>query len=202
MIAPNKRNVRGKTRGVILDKLIEANGGKPLPITIKPSDGKKIGKYYEKLSNEIGLTVRQHAPVRVEKWKQMPRAEINTMFDRIKFFPCLTMKEKFALDLTQEHVKKSLEKQLSDRFRNWRCDLHKHFKKFPTVVEAKRNPHKSVSNQEDWDYLCDRFSSEEFKVKFSMNNHSNLFLIEYSTNYIYIIFNNNYYYNVDQQTIQ
>ncbi|WKA03275.1 hypothetical protein VitviT2T_021395 [Vitis vinifera] len=155
MVAPNKRNVRGKTRGVILDKLIEANGGKPLPITIKPSDGKQTGKYCEKLSNEIGLTVRQHAPVRVEKWKQMPRAEINTMLDRIK--------EKFALDLTQEHVKKSLEKQLSDRFRNWRCDLHKHFKKFPTVVEAKRNPHESVSNQEDWDYLCDRFSSEEFK---------------------------------------
>ena len=71
MVAPNKRNVKGKTRGVILDKLIEANGGKPLPITIKPSDGKQTGKYYEKLSNEIGLTVRQHAPVRVEKWKQM-----------------------------------------------------------------------------------------------------------------------------------
>ncbi|RVW69544.1 hypothetical protein CK203_062823 [Vitis vinifera] len=93
----------------------------------------------------------------------MPRVEINTMLDRIKIFPCLTMNEKFALDLTQEHVKKSLEKQLSDSFRNWRCDLHKHFKKFPTVVEAKRNPHESVSNQEDWDYLCDRFSCEEFK---------------------------------------
>ncbi|RVW51303.1 hypothetical protein CK203_075479 [Vitis vinifera] len=147
-----------------------SNGGKPLPITIKPSDGKQTGKYCEKLSNEIGLTVRQHAPVRVEKWKQMPRAEINTMLDRIKFFPCLTMKEKFALDLTQEHVKKSLEKQLSDRFRNWRCDLHKHFKKFPTVVEAKRNPHESVSNQEDWDYLCDRFSSEEFKRRSAINS--------------------------------
>ena len=84
MVAPNKRNIRGKTKGVILDKLIEANGGKPLSITIKPSDGKQIGKYCEKLSNEIGLIVRQHAPVRVEKWKQMSRAEINTMLDRIK----------------------------------------------------------------------------------------------------------------------
>ncbi|KAL6335763.1 hypothetical protein AAG906_039526 [Vitis piasezkii] len=128
-----------------------SNGGKPLPITIKPSDGKQTGKYCEKLSNEIGLS-ETTCTVRVEKWKQMPR-------------------EKFALDLTQEHVKKSLEKQLSDRFRNWRCDLHKHFKKFPTVVEAKRNPHESVSNQEDWDYLCDRFSSEEFKVKSKMPFH-------------------------------
>ena len=58
-------------RHFILDKLIEANGSKPLPITIKPSDGKQKRKYCEKLSNEFGLTVRQHAPVRVEKWKQM-----------------------------------------------------------------------------------------------------------------------------------
>ena len=46
----------------------------------------------------------------------------------------------------------------------------------------------TVSNKEDWEYLCDRFSSEEFKVKFVMNNHSNIFLIEYFTNYMYIIF--------------
>ena len=55
MVAPNKRNVRGKTRGVILDKLIKANGGKHLPITIKPSDGKQTWKYFcEKFSNDIG----------------------------------------------------------------------------------------------------------------------------------------------------
>ena len=78
MVAPNKRNVRGKTRGVILDKLIEANGGKPLPITIKPSDGKQTGKYCEKLSNEIGLTVRQHAPVRA-----MPTYQVNSRFSLV-----------------------------------------------------------------------------------------------------------------------
>ena len=84
MVAPNQRNVRGKTRGVILDRLIEANRGKPLPITLKESDGKQTRKYSEKLSNEIRLTVRQHAPVRVEKWMQVPQFEINAMLDRIK----------------------------------------------------------------------------------------------------------------------
>ena len=67
-----------------LDRLIEANGGKPLPITLKGSDGKQTRKYCEKLSNEIGLIVRQHAPVRVEKWKQVPQFEINAMLDRVK----------------------------------------------------------------------------------------------------------------------
>ncbi|KAL6350305.1 hypothetical protein AAG906_004254 [Vitis piasezkii] len=106
MVAPNKRNVRGKTRGVILEKLIEANGAN-LFQSQSSHRWEANRKYCEKLLNEIGLTMRQHAPVRFIK-------------------------------------------QLSNRFRNWRCDLHKHFK----------------SSQRDWDYLCDRFSSEEFKMPF------------------------------------
>ena len=84
MTASNSRNVRGKSRGVNLDRLIEANGGKPLPITLKALNGKQTGKYSEKLSNEIGLIVRQHAPVQVEKWKQVPQFEINAMLDQVK----------------------------------------------------------------------------------------------------------------------
>ena len=64
-------------------------------------------------------------------------------------FPLLVLKDKFAIDLTQDHIKRSLEKQLADQFRNWRCDMHKLFKKFETVEEAKRHTHESVSNQED-----------------------------------------------------
>ena len=81
MAALNQRNVRSKTRGVVLDRLIEANRGKPLPIILKESDGKKIGKYSENLSNEIGLTVRQHVPVRVEKWEQVSQFDINATLD-------------------------------------------------------------------------------------------------------------------------
>ena len=84
MATPNERNVRGKTRGVTLDRLIKANGGKPLPITHKASHGKQTRKYNEKLSNEIGLIVRQYAPIKVEKLKQVPQFEINAMLNRIK----------------------------------------------------------------------------------------------------------------------
>lgn len=49
MTTPNKKNVRGKTREVILDWLIEANKGNPLPIMLKPSNEMQMGKYYEKL---------------------------------------------------------------------------------------------------------------------------------------------------------
>ena len=79
MTTSNSKNVRGKSRGVNIDRPIEAN-----PITLKASDEKQTGKYSDKLSNEIGLIVKQHAPVRVEKWKQVPQFEINAMLDRVK----------------------------------------------------------------------------------------------------------------------
>ena len=103
-------------------------------------------------------------------------------------FPLLVLKDKFALKLTQDHVKRSLEKQLADRFRNWRCDMHKHLKKLETVEEDKRHTYESVSNHEDWDYLCDLFSSEKYKVKFVIDNYSLMFLTKYFATYIYIIF--------------
>ena len=81
-------------------------------------------------------------------------------------FPLLVLKDKFALDLTQDHVKRSLEKQLVDRFRNQSYDMHKHFKKFEIVEEAKHHTHESMLNSKDWDYLCDLFASEKYKVNF------------------------------------
>ena len=41
MTTPNIINVRGKTKGVNLDRFIEANGGKPFTITLKASNGKQ-----------------------------------------------------------------------------------------------------------------------------------------------------------------
>ncbi|KAL6312666.1 hypothetical protein AAG906_018931 [Vitis piasezkii] len=45
-----------------------------------------------------------------------------------------------------------------------RNKCHKHFKKYPTIALAKQNPYKHVSDQKQWDWLCDRFASEKFQV--------------------------------------
>ena len=82
-------------------------------------------------------------------------------------------------------------------------DMHKHFKKFETIEESKRHTHESVSNKEDWDYLCDLFASEKYKVKFVIDNYSLMFLAKYFATYIYIIFFNiESYFSIVQLSIQ
>ena len=61
-------------------------------------------------------------------------------------------------------MKKTIENKMAARFREHRNKCHKHFKKYLTVAMAKQHPYKHVSDQRQWEWLCDRFASEKFQV--------------------------------------
>ena len=75
--------------------------------------------------------------------------------------------EKFLIDLTQNHVRKAIESKMAARYRGHRNKCYKHFKNYPTLAMAKQHPYKHVSDQRQWDWVCDRFASEKFQVKSS-----------------------------------
>ena len=74
------------------------------------------------------------------------------------------MQSKFDINMSLPGVKICVTKMCITAFYNFRYRLKKHFKKFPTVNEARENKHEEVKTQAEWDFLCDRFSSEEFQV--------------------------------------
>ena len=55
-------------------------------------------------------------------------------------------------------MKKAIENKMDARYREYRSKCHKHFKKFSIIAEAKQDPYKHVSDQRQWDWLCDRFA--------------------------------------------
>ena len=61
-------------------------------------------------------------------------------------------------------MKKAIENKMAARYREYRNKCHKHFNKYPRVAVAKQHPYKHVSDQSRWEWLCDRFASEKFKV--------------------------------------
>lgn len=76
------------------------------------------------------------------------------------------MQEKFEFDLTEDHIKNGIEFQMSKIYRDWRYRLHKHFNNNngdTNLNSAKQNKHSRVS-QSDWEFLCDLFYSDEYKV--------------------------------------
>ncbi|XP_061999634.1 uncharacterized protein LOC133717027 [Rosa rugosa] len=54
-------------------------------------------------------------------------------------------------------------------FCNFRYKLKKHFEKFSTIEEAIENKHDDVKTQEEWEFLCARFSSEKFQIRSEKN---------------------------------
>ncbi|RVW61879.1 hypothetical protein CK203_048835 [Vitis vinifera] len=153
-----RRKVRGDSRGVGTDKLIQANGSRPLGgVEIKPENNAPTGVNSSRMKSEIGTIVRNYAPLDVEKWADISESD--------KVFMMEKLQEKFIIDFTQDHVKKAIEGKMAARYRDHRNKCHKHFKKYPTIALAKQNPYKHVSDQKQWDWLCDRFASEKFQAR-------------------------------------
>ncbi|WJZ89587.1 hypothetical protein VitviT2T_008796 [Vitis vinifera] len=153
-----RRKVRGDSRGVRTDKLIQANGSRPLGgVEIKPENNAPIGVNNSRMKSEIGTIVRNYAPLDVEKWADISESD--------KVFMMEKLQEKFIIDFTQDHVKKAIEGKMAARYRDHINKCHKHFKKYPTIALANQNPYKHVSDQKQWDWLCDRFASEKFQAR-------------------------------------
>ncbi|PRQ51803.1 hypothetical protein RchiOBHm_Chr2g0148461 [Rosa chinensis] len=77
-----RKKVRGKTRGVNVDKVLSQLNAK-IPVTLTEQNGRPTGPYAEMLANEIGFTVRNHAPLNVEKWKKIQKTEVDKLIKRI-----------------------------------------------------------------------------------------------------------------------
>ena len=63
-----------------------------------------------------------------------------------------------------KYVTVKLEKQVKRQYRGRRKNYHKHFQQFSSKEEALKNHPKKIKYPEDWIFLRDLFSSEEYKV--------------------------------------
>ncbi|KAL6186204.1 hypothetical protein ACLB2K_042325 [Fragaria x ananassa] len=155
------KNVRGKTRGVNADKVFSQLNSK-LPVTLTEQNGRPTGPYAEMFANEIGYTIRNHAPLNVEKWKKINKVDVDNMIKR--------MQNKFDFNMSLPWVERYVITTCQTVFCNFRYKLKKHFEKFSTIEEALENKHEGVKTQQEWEFLCTHFSSsEKFKIHSEKN---------------------------------
>ena len=58
---------------------------------------------------------------------------------------------------------------MSVLYRDFRCSLHKSYKKYDSPVEARKHRDKRVARDSDWARLCDRWEREDFKSRSEAN---------------------------------
>ncbi|KAK0608616.1 hypothetical protein LWI29_033395 [Acer saccharum] len=160
-VAPARKidkKIRGKSRGVRLDRLITSANGQ---LHVDFSSGKPKGPNAEMFSTEIGIVVRSHAPLNVEKWDDIPEEQTQPLIDRVL--------SKFDVDISKPYVKDWMLKRMRLRFNGFRNKLNEEFKSFSDKKTALENQPKYLDSQEYWVFLCDRFDSAKFQDRSNKN---------------------------------
>ncbi|XP_059305157.1 uncharacterized protein LOC132056814 isoform X2 [Lycium ferocissimum] len=150
---------RGKTRGKGLEKL-KSSLGKKMVIEIPVGKGRPVEAVQSaKLSNELGIIARNFLTL-PNKWKELTVEEKDAALIRCH--------EKFEINLDEHYVKDSCEDILKNRSRQWRYKLKKKFESANSVEDARKIEVPELT-PENWNTLCDMWSSPEHKKRCQVN---------------------------------
>ncbi|XP_068340476.1 uncharacterized protein [Pyrus communis] len=91
-----------------------------------------------------------------ESWADIPKETKKLVRDKLSV--------NFHLKDISPEVFAYLEETFANRYRNWKSDLHVHFKKWadPETARLHGCPSELVDRQDDWDWLCKHFMDPKF----------------------------------------
>ncbi|KAI3862884.1 hypothetical protein MKX03_015730 [Papaver bracteatum] len=155
-----KRNTRGISRGVGLERLLAMTKDRKFPVKFKESAGETVCFNRSKLATESGVIVRSFAPLEYKSYKNIPLHDREALMERVK--------DKFCVDLSVPFIWDFLHRSMAKKYNNHRSLMSSYFKSLVdsshSIEEIKSKPYKDVP-QDKWEWLCNHFSSPEFKKR-------------------------------------
>ncbi|KAL3654699.1 hypothetical protein CASFOL_001434 [Castilleja foliolosa] len=161
-----EKRKRGPTMGRGLIKALGGSkGGKKMKIEVDPAIGRPKDRVESaKFSSQVGVVARDVLPV-PRKWKEIDvQSALNPCIDHMQIH--------MDVNMDKPGVKQCVIDRLKSSSRQQRYRLHQHYKKFANLQEAKRNKPAQVSDQQQWELLCDNFESPEFKNQSQANSNN------------------------------
>ncbi|KAL3626690.1 hypothetical protein CASFOL_029433 [Castilleja foliolosa] len=161
-----EKRKRGPTMGRGLMKALGGSkGGKKMKIEVDPAIGRPKDRVESaKFSSQVGVVARDVLPV-PRKWKEIDvQSALNPCIDHMQIH--------MDVNMDKPGVKQCVIDRLKSSSRQQRYRLHQHYKKFANLQEAKRNKPAQVSDQQQWELLCDHFESPEFKNQSQANSNN------------------------------
>ncbi|RZC76201.1 hypothetical protein C5167_001172 [Papaver somniferum] len=153
-----KRNTRGISRGVGLERLLAMTTDRKLPVKFKESAGEAVCFNRSKLAIESGVIVRSFAPLEYKSWIKIPLHDREALMERVKFW----------VDLNVPFIWDYLHRSMGKKYNSHRSLMCSYFKSLVdsshSIEQIKANPYKDVPHDK-WEWLCNHFSSPEFKKR-------------------------------------
>ncbi|XP_048431393.1 uncharacterized protein LOC103967769 [Pyrus x bretschneideri] len=121
--------------------------------------GAATSQQHSIVATSCGCVIRNCCPMQWETWAEIPqetkilvRDKLSVNFDFKDIYP---------------EVITYLDETFANRYKNWKSNLHAHFKKFndPEVARLEGCPSELEDRPEDWEWLCNHFTDPKFVKK-------------------------------------
>ncbi|XP_050104958.1 uncharacterized protein LOC126584673 isoform X2 [Malus sylvestris] len=153
---PAKKNTRGPNR-----MLKEAHAVRLSASLIKIAydsrhRGAATSQQHSSVVNSCGFVIRYCCPMQWTSWAQIPEETKELVRDKLTV--------NFDLKDISPEVSAYLEETLANRYKDWKCALHKHFQLWgdPEIARLQGYPAELKDRLEDWEWLCKHFTDPKF----------------------------------------
>ncbi|XP_070683484.1 uncharacterized protein [Malus domestica] len=155
--ASAKKNTRGPCRQLKTAKFTRvANCRIPIKYDARHR-ATPMAKQHSSLAHDIGHVVRTFCPMRWKSWKAMSEETKNTVRNQLS-------------DL-DEDMFAYLNRLFSERYKQWKSDMHQCFQQFddPQVALEEGCPKELEDRQDSWVWLCGHFQESGYVKKAKAN---------------------------------
>ncbi|KAL6507082.1 hypothetical protein OROHE_021981 [Orobanche hederae] len=176
-----ERRKRGLNRNSRLEKLVRAYYDPAHPkkkfrptITIPEHETGPIGEESIGFARELGIIVRQQAPVRIKSWMYIQQKDLEKLLESVA--------DAYILEWKKPHVVLNVIKHMGRLYSIWRSRCKEHYLEHGGGITGRENPTPHFrGRKEDWLWLCDNiFDNEEWQEsKTSHKNSENRAGVEY-----------------------
>ncbi|XP_022157107.1 uncharacterized protein LOC111023906 isoform X2 [Momordica charantia] len=119
---------------------------------------KPICKNATRMSNAIRSIVRENFdPALYSRWLDVPMEVRDAAKQRIVNL--------FKVNMSQAIIRKYVHTALRTTFKEFRAELHAHYKENGPPNVAREKPHARITKLQDWHKLCDRWETPDWKEK-------------------------------------
>ncbi|XP_050140596.1 uncharacterized protein LOC126616569 [Malus sylvestris] len=160
---PAKKNPRGPCRQLKTGKVTRVTNGR-IPIGYDERHrAAPTAEQHSVLADDIGHVVRTFCPMLWKSWKAMPE---ETM---------ITVRNQLFTNYNLEHMDEDkfayVNRFFSERYKQWKSDLHQCFQEFddPQIAFEEGCPKELEDGQDSWVWLCGHFSDPTYVKKAKAN---------------------------------
>ncbi|CAL9018605.1 unnamed protein product [Prunus brigantina] len=158
-----KRNTRGPCRQLKTAKVTRVTNSR---ISIRYDERHRAAptaELHSSLAHDIGHVVRTHCPMQWKSWKVMP--------DEIKMEVRGQLSTNYHLEDLNEVSMAYVNRLFSERYKQWKSDLHHHFEAFddPQVALQEGCPKELEGREDSWAWLCAHFQAPDYVNKAQVN---------------------------------